>query len=123
YEFNLLVTNTGPSVEVVDFTDLSRDLDIFELQPTAPNMSPLVDRPSRVASTEGFTRGRDGEEDFKSTRAIIDIAGRDPADVLRLLEQLSALLKRTMILHKLKLGVLQAANDANMSSVIEEVAS
>ncbi|KAF4650739.1 hypothetical protein FOZ61_011061 [Perkinsus olseni] len=123
YEFNLLVTNTGPSVEVVDFTDLTRDLDIIEHQPTAPNMSPLVDRPSRVAGTEGFTRGRDGEEDFKSTRAIIDIAGRDPADVLRLLEQLSAPLKRAMILHKLELGVLQAAADANMSSVIEEVAS
>ncbi|KAF4755450.1 hypothetical protein FOZ62_014614, partial [Perkinsus olseni] len=123
YEFILLVTNTGPSVEVVDFTDITRDLDIFEHQPTAANMSPLVERPSRVAATEGFTLGRDGEEDFKSTRAIIDIAGRHPADVLRLLEQLSAPLRRTIFLHKLELGVLEAANDANMSSVIEEVAS
>ncbi|EER04754.1 hypothetical protein Pmar_PMAR013281 [Perkinsus marinus ATCC 50983] len=61
-EIDLLLTNTGSGVEVVEFIDLGRDLNVMELQQSTsavPELSPLVNRPSRVAATEGFTRGQD----------------------------------------------------------------
>ncbi|KAF4651671.1 hypothetical protein FOL47_000256 [Perkinsus chesapeaki] len=122
-DYDIVLTNTGPGVEIIDFEDIGQDLKVIDFT-EGYQISPLVNRSIRVAGTPAFTRNfpRDQKAKTSTRRIILDLAGHNISSVIES-RNMSAMIEKTIVLDKLSLGILQVPSTSDIAHVIDHLAA